>query len=255
MQKVLKNRIITSVCALFMLICCAVLFAACGGPTTIYQADFSKADNNDFNAFDGSAVTVDTTNKTATITASAKDRGANTYFGNAETKNTEVDFSKAVVTVKVNIDSKTITEGQGFIWSVATNQKLAEGADEYAQANETMIYFLNTADGIKVAHSDLGSNAETIFAATSQSEAKVIEDGWYEIKYTYRVAEDDVVKVDISVVNEDGEAVYEKKDAAAVKPNQISDSFTVDELAGLRYGWFCYMSVDTLEVSSLSVVQ
>lgn len=269
MQKILKNRIITSVCALFMLICCAVLFAACGGPTTIYQADFSKADSNDFNAFDGSAVTVDTTNKTATITASAKDRGANTYFGNAETKNTEVDFSKAVVSVKVGIDSASMEDGQGFNWTIAVNEKVedAESTEEadktvsYAFKSERSVYIRKVGNEVKVGYTWNGSSDEINQIATSNSNAKTLADGKYDINFAFQTNEDNIVTIKITVVNENGETVFEEDNVSlgnSTVDNANTGEFTsvkADELGGVRYGWFSWMSVDSITVYDLKITQ
>lgn len=271
MQKVLKNRIITSVCALFMLICCAVLFAACGGPTTIYQADFSKADNNDFNSYEGSSVVVDTENKVAKIGVGTNknNQGANTYFGNKTTKNTEVDFSKAVVTLNVKIDSKSMQDGQGFNWTVAVNEKVEnseaeEQKDEslnYAFKSERSVYIRKVGENVKVGYVWNGSSDEINQTATSNATAKILTDGNYDINFAFQTDENNVVTIKITVVNESGKTVFEEDNISlgnSVTNDATQDLFTdvkADELSGIRYGWFSWMSVEEIQVNSLTITQ
>ena len=250
-----------SALAVLFVVVCAFSFAACGGPDTIYQADFSKTDSTDFIKHEGSNVVINTKDKTATITPSQDNwSGASTYFGNNETKNTEVDYNNVVVSVKVKIDSSTMEIGEGFIWSVALNQKLAEGQETYTQATETFIYVGKDTDGkVKVYQLESYSTPTHLQEAIANENAVELANGWYEIKYAYKVAENDVVKIDISVVNEDGDTVYENKDATTLKKvspaEGESEYYTVDELGGLRYGWFSVLTADNLVVSDLTITQ
>ena len=253
-----------SVLAALFVVICAFSFAACGGPDTIYQSDFSDKSRNDFNVYtennSASGLTINTEDKTATITANSSNQGSNTYFGNNKTKNTEVDYNSAVVSVKVKVDSATMENGEGFIWSVALNKKLAEEADTYTQATETFIYVGKDTDGkVKVYQLESYSSIDSLQQAIANEDAVELANGWYEIRYAYKVAENDVVKLDISVVNEDGDTVYESKDATTLKKTSVADGeseyYTVDELAGLRYGWFSLVTADNVVVSSVTVTQ
>ena len=190
----------------------------------IYQ-DFSKADNNDFNSYEGSSVVVDTENKVAKIGVGTNknNQGANTYFGNKTTKNTEVDFSKAVVTLNVKIDSKSMQDGQGFNWTVAVNEKVEnseaeEQKDEslnYAFKSERSVYIRKVGENVKVGYVWNGSSDEINQTATSNATAKILTDGNYDINFAFQTDENNVVTIKITVVNESGKTVFEEDNLVA----------------------------------------
>ena len=240
---------------------CAILFSACGGPNVIYQADFSKSDSNAFVSYEQSTVSIDTKNKTVTLGKNSKNQAANTFFGNNETKNTEVDFSKAVVSIKIEINSDSMENEQGFTWTVSVNGKKDETAQSYSFKSERSIYFRKVNDVVKVGYTFNGSSDAINETATSTEKAKALSNGIYDVNFAFQTNENNVVTIKITVVNDKGEVVFEQNDVSlgnSEKDNADTGEYSsvkTDELGGLRYGWFSWMNVDSVKVYDLKVTQ
>ena len=225
-------------------------FAACGGTNSnyLYEADFSKADNGVFTTKYGS-VTHNADADTVTIN-NVDNSGSMTYFGNDETANTEVNLNSTVVSINIKIDSTSMDVGDGFTWTVSVNG-VADTDNNYSFLTERSIYFRNYAEGVKVGYVENGVNDAINQEATSNATAVTLADGWYDVNFAFTTTEDNEVVFTITVVNADDQEVF-KQENAKLGSSSATEA-TTSQVGGLRYGWFSWMSADSVEVSAITV--
>lgn len=249
MKKSLKLFLIA-----LLIVPCMFMLSACGdddsddtkGLKTTYNANFTTEDKA-LSVFSDSLGGVGYNKDAKTITlfkAGDKDQGPNTYFGETD-KNLDWDSDGTIVSIKLNIDSSDYAIGEGFNYTVAVNGNDGEFVSERS------IYVRKYEEGVKVGYIYNGSSDQINQSATSSDDAKVLEDGWYTFKFDFHKNAQDLAKVTIGVVNDQNETVFEVVDA---KLNKSDDSdIDEDEVLGLRYGWFSWMTVDSIECSALTV--
>ena len=250
-MKTMKKSLKYFLVALVM-IPCMLLLSACGDDKddtkelkNIYTANFSTEESalSVFSNVYGS-VQYNEESDTITLNKDANDDGPNTYFGETD-KNLDWDSDGMVASIKLNIVSSDYATGEGFNYTVAVNGNDGEFVSERS------IYVRKYEEGVKVGYIYNGSSDQINQSATSSDDAKVLEDGWYTFKFDFHKNAQDLAKVTISVVNDQNETVFEVVDA---KLNKSDDSdINEDEVLGLRYGWFSWMTVDSIECSALTV--
>lgn len=234
------SKILTGV----MLVCCAIVFAACGGgQKTLFVSDFTNGNNDLFRNY-GSVT--DNDNGTITLNKSTDaDNGAMTYFGE-EDRNFEWVENGYTASITFKIDGAAMTTGQGFTWTVSINDENKEFVDE------RNMYFRKYDEGVKVGYVYNGSNDAINADATSNEGSVLIPDGWYTANYTF-YDDNNVIKLDMSLVNEAGTTVFTVKDAKLSDENDAP--ITLDTFSGIRYGWVSWMTISNLEVREVKVYQ
>lgn len=181
----------------------------------------------------------------------AKFSGPNTYFGEDD-KNLEWKELGMTVLMKIYIDKNEMEENDFFNITLAVNNKTP------SYYNERSLYFRKYADAVKVGYMMSGSDEAINLEATGNAGAVTLETGWYVVKYnlhTYDNAGTETVRVDISLLKEDGTVVFDAaKDQKFV--NGALEEITPDTIGGIRYLWLSAMSEQAqVKVSSLKIIE
>lgn len=225
---------------------CVMALAGCGGgEKTIYENNFENGNNGAFTSLYGSFTEND---NTITLLKDDSNVGPNTYFG-SETKNIDWQGKNMLVSIKINIENEKFATNEGFNWAVALN------GEDGNFINERYLYFRKYDDGVKVGYTANGSSDEINQEATSNDKAKLLNDGWYEIIFDFHENDENLAKVTIKVM-QNGSEVFKETDAILVNYNSETESYEdlkMEDVKGIRYGWFPFMSVPSLEVDDLKV--
>lgn len=248
MKKSLKYILVTLV-----MIPCMLLLSACGDDNndqkelkTVYDANFSTQESA-LSVFSDLYGSVQYNEESDTITLNKDDvyaTGPNTYFGETD-RNLDWDTDGMIASIRLNIVANDYEIGEGFNYTVAVN-----GNDgEYV--SERFIYVRKYAEGVKVGYIYNGSSDEINQWATSSEDAKVLADGWYTFKFDFHKNSENIMKVTISVIDSNNQTVFEVVDAKLNKPDD--SDVNESDVSGLRYGWFSWMTVDSIECSELTV--
>lgn len=242
------------------LVSCATL-AACGGPKTLWQADFSNGNSEVFGIY-GEIVN----NNDDTITLKpdtkygAQSTAGSTYFGEAD-KNYDWKEGGMSVNFKVYVDEDVIQEGKHVVWTLALNEKYA--ADEDAGTEEKVeyltelpVFFVGTADGVKFVYNFTGVDQDDYAALVSGEEAALLSTGYYTVGYDFNTEEDGTVKVTVTLKDNAGKEVYKSADNTfdVIDSTQYSGEVKEEMIEGLRYLW-CVRTTTDVKVASVQITE
>ena len=242
------------------LVSCATL-AACGGPRTLWQADFSNGNSEVFGIY-GEIVN----NNDDTITLKpdtkygAQSTAGSTYFGEAD-KNYDWKEGGMSVNFKVYVDEDVIQEGKHVVWTLALNEKYA--ADEDAGTEEKVeyltelpVFFVGTADGVKFVYNFTGVDQDDYTALVSGEDAVTLATGYYTVGYDFNVDEDNNVLVTVTLKDNSGKEVYKSADNTfdVIDSTQYSGEVKEEMIEGLRYLW-CVRTTTDVKVASVQITE
>lgn len=242
------------------LVSCATL-AACGGPRTLWQADFSKGNSEVFGAY---GEIVNNNDNTITLkpdtSYGAQATAASTYFGETD-KNYDWVEGGMSVNFKVYVDEDVIQEGKHVVWTLALNEKYA--ADEDAGTEEKVeyltelpVFFVGTADGVKFVYDFTAVDQDDYTTLVSGEDAASLSTGYYTVGYDFNTEENGTVKVTVTLKDNNGKEVYKSADNTfdVIDSTQYSGEVKEEMIEGLRYLW-CVRTTTDVKVASVQITE
>ena len=231
----------------------ALSFAACGGKTTLWSADFTKGNQDIFGIYGNVA-----DNQDGTITLSSnkgQNYSASTYFGQ-EGKNYAWNEGGLSVNLTLKVDTETLTNGEYFVWSLALNEL------DGTYLTELPVFFIGTESGVKFLYKFTAVDSD--YAALAQEESAVsLTSGTYTVAYNFETQKNGEIELQVVLKNSKGKQVYASQASTftvinpTIHEGKDYTSETVvkeDMVKGLRYLWLVRNSVDVV-VSDLSITE
>lgn len=225
------KKIIKSLCLSMLAVAC-VLFAACGGAGVIWEADFTKGNQNIFGVYG----TV-TENKEQGYVTLSPEEGENysssSYFGQNTEKNFAWNKGGMTVSLTLGINHQDL-EGKHLVWSLALNET------DKTYITELPTFFIGDSEGVYFLYKFTG--VENDYDALKNDEKAVkLADGKYTVNYTFTVNDNDELQLKVTLTNASNAEVFksENNDVTVIDHAGYEAGTKVkqENVAGLRYLW------------------
>lgn len=244
MKKVLKTISVA------LLITLSVLIVACNGPQTLWQADFTKGNQDIFGVY--GTPTEHTQEGYLTLSPVENENySSSTYFG----KNTEKNFpwEKGGLTVSLTVDVKNsvLTEGKYAVWSLALNET------DGSYITEEPAFFIGTSEGTYFLYKFTGVDADYTQLANDESAVK-LQDGKYTLNYIFTVNDKDEIMLKVTLNDCMNMEVFksEGNNVTAIDHTGYTSTSILKQsnIAGLRYLWLARSNV-SVDVYDLKITK
>ena len=239
--------------ALSLVLVAALVMVACGGPTTLYKADFTQ--QGLFGLYGSAQLNQDNTLTLKSVEQDGVKVGPSTYFGESD-KNYDWQEGGMQVAVSFKVNHEELQDGEYAVWSLGLNEK------DGKYLTELPAFFVGTQDGVKCVFKFTGVDNDYV-ALAAQQDAVLLADGTYTLRYVFATKSNGEVEVTVKVEKEDGARVYASnaQTFTVIEPTlhegKDYTSQTVvkeDMVKGLRYLWLVRASVDVV-VTNLEVAK
>lgn len=216
-----------------LLLTLSVMFVACNGPMTLWQADFTKGNENVFGVY-GTPVENKEKGYVTLNPVEGQNYSSSTYFGKNDTKNFPWENGGLTVSLTVEVKKSELSDGKYAVWSLALNET------DGKYITEEPVFFIGDTDGVYFLYKFTG--VENDYNALKNDENAVkINDGKYTVHYIFTVNDKDELQLKVTLNNDMNMEVFksENNQVTAIDHTGYTNGTTLKQsnIAGLRYLW------------------
>lgn len=226
------KKFIKTACVM-LLLTLSVMFVACNGPMTLWQADFTKGNENVFGVY-GTPVENKEKGYVTLNPIEGQNYSSSTYFGKNDTKNFPWENGGLTVSLTVEVKKSELTDGKYAVWSLALNET------DGKYITEEPVFFIGDNDGVCFLYKFTG--VENDYNALKNDENAVkINDGKYTVHYIFTVNDKDELQLKVTLNNDMNMEVFKSENnqvTAIDHEGYISGAILKQSnISGLRYLW------------------
>lgn len=244
MKKILKTLCVA------LLLTFSIVVVACNGPMTIWQADFTKGNQDVFGVY-GDPQENKEKGYVTLSPATGENYSSSSYFGKNTEKNFPWEKGGLTVSLTVEVNKNELSEGKYAVWSLALN----ETDGKYITEEPT--FFIGDADGVYFIYKFTGVETDYDDLKNEQSAVKLV-DGKYTVKYIFTANENDEVLLKVILNNDMNQEVYKSENniVTAIDHTGYENGAILKQnnIAGLRYLWLARTNV-SMNVYGLKVAK
>lgn len=216
-----------------LLLTLSVVFVACNGPMTLWQADFTKGNENVFGVY-GTPVENKEKGYVTLNPVGGQNYSSSTYFGKNDTKNFPWENGGLTVSLTVDVKKENLTDGKYAVWSLSLNET------DGKYITEEPVFFIGDNDGVYFLYKFTG--VDTDYSALKKDNTAIqIADGKYTVNYIFTVDSNDELKLKVTLTNETNMELFksENNQVTAIDHTGYTNGTTLKQsnIAGLRYLW------------------